>query len=531
MQQVAASTKDIAAPALFPGDPVTSDVTGAGADFAKVMESQSADSGEQSYRGHGDFFDSPENPYKGEVSLEEGATKEVTIGDDFSDAPAELPGDESLTGSDAEKLLGDGKAQAEQAEQDELHEEWISIIQKLNGDKDKLGGDKEVTLPNPEDDLGRNISSLPGNKEQQTDELEQESLADEQLIAEQAVVTDNAQWKEELKQKLLSAGQQFNSQQVQSVEKEIGELTDAEIQQLLNDDQALKQMLSEIMDVQEPDPQDVALLMALAGEGQSDIQSEELADSDVNPELIANTQTSEHSDGSEAENEQSDIASDLLDEPLAANTTAEEQPLPEVSTEQATNVASNTEVKADPQLELEKQLNQLDAALKTDEQKVATLENLTRRVESSEVAQTPAGKSFIESMKGATAEFKEQLKGGHEPGININKLVTEAVNAGTGNAEAVALETQVQGAVQKIADVAQSHLNLEPGARDNLVSSFQSSLNSRESSVAQLEAGKNQQQNLQNQLMDKAVNINKPEAAQDLGQQGSGNDESEEHGG
>lgn len=539
MQQVAASNKDLAAPGLFPGDTVTSDANGSGADFAKVMENQSAENGdpensEPGYRGHGDFFDTPENKYKGDVSLEEGARKEATIGDGFSDQPVK-------------PIPGDGKALAEQTEQDELHEEWISIIQKLN---ESEGADEEGVTPIlPVDDQGTNIlsASQGTNSEAQSDAqgevlndkygleekpwhkqevslsdgaaLNEDTLFQEETLNYETAIAQTAQWKEELKQKLLNSGQAFNTSQINAIEKDLSGLSDAEIQDLLNNDQAFKDMLSDMLNTEELNPHDVALLAALSGAQQS-TESTPDTNQDINIDVLNESEVDVSSNDSNDENtqtEQESVPEELLTSASTSNENTQQatddiKPQPQVTTN-----PTATESKAQEKLtNLEQVLTDLDSSVKTDEQKVATLESLTRRIESSELAQTPAGKSFIDTMKNATAEFKEQLQSGHEPGININKLVTDAVNAEAGKAESAALQGQVLGAAQNIADVAQTHLSLEPAARENLLSSVQNTLSGRENNLAQTEAGKTQQQNLQNQLLDKAVNINKPEAAQDL---------------
>lgn len=630
MQQVAASNKDLAAPGLFPGDTATSEIKESGVNFAKVMESHHSSSGDsssndQGYRGHGDFFDASGDGANRRVSLEEGAKKEAKIGDGFSDGFVS-PDPESSKVANTEHsasqepvLPADGKAQDLE---NNAHEEWISIIQKLKDGEGSTPGTVTPTLP--EDGQGQGIRATPiVNSDaiqsdielKNTDVLAQHLLQGEgsqaampsdtlpseifassaeaspgdaevisqelssvELSGDDSVLVQTLSWKEELKLKLLNSGQPFNSQQMKAIEKDLSGMSDVEIQQLLDNDQALKQLLSDLMNVQEQelDPQDIALLMALTGEGQAqddlqESQQDSLADMDalgndgeITPAFSVDGNGS--SSDSEEQQEESDESHDTLTATLTEQVSAEseleidQQPelelQPELVSDRlqtpvsmgnesigpvydeikgATNLETDAVIKQSTTIDspvnprvvndstatsdkgnLDKLLSELDSSVHSDKQKVANLESLTRRVESSELANTPAGKTFVETIKGATAEFKEQLKSGHEPGININKLVTEAVNAQTGNAEATALESQVRGAVQKMVDVAQTHLSLEPTTRENLVTSFQNSLSNRENNVAQVEAGKTQQQNFQNQIFDKAVNINKPEAAQEL---------------
>lgn len=593
MQQVAASNKDIAATGLFPGDPVSAEVSGNGAEFARVMEGNTTDSGDKGYRGHGDFFDSPD---KATVETKEASTDESLDSEAIANQPnaaeqknrspeadSKASADKNAQPEADENIKPETAVNDDDAYDTDMHDEWVSIIQKLNGDDTKKSSGTAITSDaDVGDALTEQDSTIPidAGSDKESGELF------EQQEEDTTAVTTELSWKEQLKEKLLNSGPQLNVHQQKALEKDLNAMTDEEIQQLLNNDNALRQMLSDIMKVQEPDPQDVALLLALAEQDDglyntvsiTDLinQQGEGVDTEIDGiETDGNLEnTGEHGDGTgestpdvpvvetESENElPEDIFNDVSvtevdventtgnkDEPLpgpipdpetipesasdpdtesvaapVTETVVEDTVLgansannPNGSQQPAASTVSDEKPTKDQPVKLEQLLTQLDSSVKTDEQKVAALENLTRRVESSEIAQTPAGKTFIDSLKSATSEMKEQLKAGHEPAINLNKLVTDAVDTQSAKVDSIALENQVRGAVQQMVNVAQAHLSLEPSSRDNLISSFHASMNNRENAAAQVEASKTQQQNLQNQILDKAINIQKPEAAQEL---------------
>lgn len=561
MQQVAASNNDIAAQKLFPGD-IDAEASGAGNEFAKFMikSDGSADSSgaEQNYRGHGDVKAVTKEPEK---SSEQSA-------DQTQDAEFNLK-------SPADKQPSQ---QNTATQEDELHEEWISIIQKLNGGAEGSGKEIKQKAPSDSDSLkladsdslklaesellkladGQSMQTSTGQidtvkAEQETDEpIVEESGAGQVLLELEAAIESglvkpdvsetsgntgqdasdvaNAEdWKQQLKDKLLNSGQSLNVHQIKSVDKTVNSMSDEEIQQLLNDDQALKQMMANILKVDEPDPQDVALLMALAEQNndtgrQNTISLEEL----INGQGASSETTSENTEDEQSET--NELFNQTLVEDIEAQTRTDiesdpvpippPQPAPESSalgdgvTENSTVSGSET-VKAE-QLQLAQLLSELDNATTSNESKLAAVENLSRRIESSEIGQTPAGKKFLESLKNVTAEFKDQLKVGHEPGLNITKMVSDAMLSEAAAVEKLALEQQVRGALQQMVNVTQASSGLDLSAREGLLTSFNNSMAARVSNVAQVEAQKTQQQTLQTQAFDKAVNIQKPEAAQEL---------------
>lgn len=538
MQQVAASNNDVAANKLFVGD-VSPEVSGTGSEFAKIMIGGSdAGASDAGYRGYSD------------VKSESGKS---------SKASEAVSGDKAESGFVLQKSPGSDGAEAgnstpgKKQQGDELHDEWVSIIQKLNGhsgaepqtqavdtikseiEMDTVKPDVETDAPAPESpDGGKSVllQDIPndtidvGSSDDAQTRIDSEASSDDNFLTAE---TEN--WRQQLKDKLLNAGQPLDMHQMKSMDKTIRSLSDEEIKQLLNDDLALKQMMSDILKVEEPDPQDVALLMLLAEQnnepgGQNTVSLEELA---AQSAPTSGTQ----SDGEDTEHEgQGQSPADLLNETLVTEVEDEvrtdtetapipsPQPEPEVSLQGGENTASSTlsdqETIKQEQLNLTQLLNELDKASESVEGKIAAIDNLTRRIESSDVGQTEAGKKFLDSLKNVTAEFKEQLKAGHEPGINISKVVAEAMQAEAGAVDGIALEKRIGSALQQMVSVAQTQSGLDTQARESMLTSFNNSVATRESNAAQVEAQKTQQQTLQNQAFDKAVNIQKPEAAQEL---------------
>lgn len=572
MQQVAASNNDIAANKLFVGD-VSPEVSGAGSEFAKIMIG-GADKGasDANFRGYSD------------VKSESGQSTKVTESGAEDRAESGFVLQKQTTEDGEQGAGGHGEQQG-----DELHDEWVSIIQKLNGNSEleqqnteKLNEENKLNkfevMPNgikpeaetdepvPEEGSDSKVILFPDNPsgviEQDNSDNVSKSVTEvehevvDPFINEQVVVaTETENWRQQLKDKLLNSGQPLDMHQMKSMDKTIRSLSDEEIKQLLNDDQALKQMMSEILKVEEPDPQDVALMMLLAEQnnqpgGQNTVSLEELAG-----ELQPGSESGNTAEDS-GDNQQSPTPEVLLNQTLVTEvegevrTDIETAPIPEPQPEPETslqgidniaetvavapsenvssienvssteNVSSNTvsdKESVKPELpNLNQLLSEVGNISETTEGKIAALDNLTRRIESSDVGQTEAGKKFLASLKNVTEEFKDQLKAGHEPGINISKVVAEAMQAEAGSVEGVALDKQLRASLQQMVNVAQAQTGLDAQTRESMLTSFNNNLAARESNTAQIEAQKTQQHTLHNQAFDKAVNIQKPEAAQEL---------------
>ena len=72
------------------------------------------------------------------------------------------------------------------------------------------------------------------------------------------------QWKQELREKMLNFTGDLSVNQRKDMEKRLSELSEEEIQQLLNDDHRFRDMAGSILNTEQPQPADIALLLALA---------------------------------------------------------------------------------------------------------------------------------------------------------------------------------------------------------------------------------------------------------------------------
>ena len=479
MQQVAASRKDIASVGILNAEQSTDDLTGSGNEFAKVMETNNAERRQprnQEAPARRDDKNANDKPAVAERPANEGVQRDENLKNQKTEA-TKTDADSHKTGpaeteKSAESTVKQGaNKDAHNAEYNEdMHEEWVAILQKLNGNARQ-----------PEEQ-GTMISIY----DKETPEgIELPPIVASEDTGEDA--TDVVDWKEALKDKLLNSGETFTILQRKAMDKEVNSLSDEEIQAVLDSDKALKDLLSDILNDPMPSPQDTSLLLALSQNGNA------------------------------AEGLEGDSATLSSKNGVALNSLGSETGVAE--SQQATDKpmsAGSEEVKAPKETnELAALLSSLDDALQSDKQKLAAVDNLTRRVETSELGQTPAGKSFVDSLKALSAELKNQQNIGETPPINLNQLVTEALNQQSSTEHAAALEAHVSGSLQQISSIANSGLSLEPATRDNLVNQFQNALANRESATSQLEAAKAQNQQ-QNQILDKAINMQKPEAAQDL---------------
>lgn len=615
MQQVAATNSDIASPGIHASNTTKQSTEGMGDEFAQFLNNNQKNSGSD-FRGHDNKNTSaakasatqgaePKQPHEVQPEKQENVTEKSDLESagtaNAGTSPLLQKGETQTTseGSTAEGELegaepqlsgGEGDADTESfSHEDPNHDQWISILQKLNGESESQ---PDVIVETDDDaNLQHTVAS---------DDPKQPILEGDTQQEQVEPVSNLEIWKQELRDKILNAsGGELNIHQQKNMEKTLSSLSEEEIQQLLTDHQGLRNMVGSILNTEEPDPQDLALLLALAEQNNDELYNTVSITDLINEQSEINTvQLDEEGLATEAENAEGqveghvegnptdsgaantqvdtqegttpgDVGNEELDELVATETANGETvdipdalyndisiddvtldvregegefpnplPDPEVDVQvtspgvdvtgktQTANVqTANTTIpedspkKADA-LSLKQLLNDLEQSLQSTEDKVIAMENVTRRIESADVGKTPAGMKFLESLKNTLQEYKSQLKDGHEPAINLNKMMTDAMVADSAQVDAIALENQMKQALQQMVNVAQAHQNLDSGARESLLSAVQSSIStsqvSRENSASQVEAVKTQQAQQQTQVMEKAVNIMKPESAQDL---------------
>ena len=515
MQYIAASSKDTAGPSILSSGQSATEQTGSGSEFARVMENSEIK--------NQDMARSKEESTAGVPA----DVSQRASNDDGQNATSEEQENHDDVGqeqhSQADKHSSSGDASSDENDDDsgyneDMHEEWVSIIERLNG-QSQAGVGEEVTVPENAGDP--TLGPVVDVKAADSETKEQSETAD--ITETDSVAMQGTQpftgtlnhWKQQLRDKILNSGETFTAQQHKQLETELHAMSDEQVLALLNSDQKLKQMVSDILGQSSPTANDTALLFALAGAHNNGEEAGAAGDAET-PEQSAEAETDPLLNALAGA---SDAAQSIELEPEAESDASSGKPAnaePTIVSTGKNDESGKAQKVSSTESDAQKIIEQLEGLAGNDEQKLVAVENLTRRLESGDMAQSPAVKSFVDSLKSAVAELKEQRKAGHEPAININNLVSDAMAQLPENTDVKGLESQLNSSMQQMVQVTQNYLSLEPASKDNLLNSFQSSLSNKESSVAQLEASKNQQQNQFNQQLDKAINMQKPEAAQDL---------------
>jgi flagellar hook-length control protein FliK len=188
----------------------------------------------------------------------------------------------------------------------------------------------------------------------------------------------------------------------------------------------------------------------------------------------------------------------------------------------ANKVAQDSELKALIALPKEK----LDEALVNIAQRVATLladdvkaqqknSNVIKLTSDALVPTTSDGtKDVLAALKAGVSEFKAQLAAGREPGIDLNALVNQAI-AKTSDADvsvqmAKSLEQSLAGLSQALSIASQLE---ESSQRQHTLATMDVNLDKL---LTQAELAKIQTQSQVESKLDKAINLTKPEAHQQL---------------
>ena len=164
--------------------------------------------------------------------------------------------------------------------------------------------------------------------------------------------------------------------------------------------------------------------------------------------------------------------------------------------------------------------DELDVALNSVAQRVAALLRddaksqvglPSKGVNALTVPATTNGKDILAALKAGVAEFKDQLAAGHEPGLDLKALVSQALEK-TGDGAVVA--KVAEGLDKSIRTLSQSLAALNQINE----SSINQAMNAAaiDSQVTQAEQHKATQLNQFDNKLDKALNLHKPEGHQQL---------------
>ncbi|MBE1302157.1 MAG: hypothetical protein GJ680_19895 [Alteromonadaceae bacterium] len=402
----------------------------------------------------------------------------------------------------------------------EAHESLVNILESLHGKFTQPEQVDDGVVESPEDvDVGQlidldvpkshtstSIDKKPEIPEELMvgfdDSVEQvivdtetlktlEPQAEETITPTATTVTDMEAWKQQLREKLLSEQLTFSKdsetltdEQLIAVKTELNELSQTELANLIGDDEEVKQAILDVL---------------------NDLDSDNTLGNEV-----ALTEIFENSD--EIENIDLALLVALTGEQSEETTDVKAEVIPQVAQSKPSQDLSNNVLNEDTKTILK----QIDEQLVSDESKLATLENILARVSESADSVTPEKQKFISSLKVAVDEFKAQLKSGHEPGIDMQSVVAQAMNDGQG-AGSENLESSVQQILQQAAQITTLSKGLDSEARELITTQLQAAITSKESSqttTANISELNKQSQN--NQILDKPINITKPEAATEL---------------
>ena len=217
----------------------------------------------------------------------------------------------------------------------------------------------------------------------------------------------------------------------------------------------------------------------------------------------------------------------MIDEFMAQNPELKDSPLKELTGKDwlqvdpklftqmmNTNVKPQQEQIAQTEQKLEEPLLQkLAVADKEQVQKV--VEHIANQVMPKEVQTSQASQikeTFVDKLKAGVEEMKSQLQQGHQPAINLGQMVKDAMAAATDGSNAIdqAKLQQVLATTNSTMDVAAQLTESKVAGQEALKPGIVS--NGKESSVAQLEAARQQTAN----QLERTVNMNKPDAPQNL---------------
>ena len=163
--------------------------------------------------------------------------------------------------------------------------------------------------------------------------------------------------------------------------------------------------------------------------------------------------------------------------------------------------------------------DELDAALTSVAQRIAVLlrdesksANSAVVKTSSELGSATSSKDVLAALKTGLAEFKDQLAAGHEPGIDLKALVTQALEKTT---DSTVVAKVAEGLDKTLRTLSQSVSALN---QLNDSASINQALNTAalDSQMTQAEQHKTMQLNQFDNKLDKALNLHKPEGHQQL---------------
>lgn len=414
----------------------------------------------------------------------------------------------------------------------EAHESLVNIIESIHGKftQPEQIDDGIAESPNDVDvgqviDLGvpKDLMSAPTDKKPEVpeelmvgfDDLTDQVIVNEQVtLNEQAIVetdasdgqelniednvvptantvTDLEAWKQQLREKLLNEQlsnpkdtETLTDEQLLLVRTELNELSQADLAKLIGDEEDVKQAILDVL---------------------NDIDTDNTLGNE-----ISLTEIFENSD--EVENLDLALLAVLAGQNTEEATIPNADVIPQVAQSKPSQDLSNNVLSEDTKA----LLKQIDEQLVSDESKLATLENILARASESAENVTPEKQKFISSLKVAVDEFKSQLKSGHEPGIDMQTVVSQAMSDGQG-AGYENLESSVQQMLQQAAQITSLSKGLDSDARELIANQVQAAITSREaSSNANVTASELNKQTQNSQFFDKPINITKPEAATEL---------------
>ncbi|XOV79263.1 MAG: flagellar hook-length control protein FliK [Aestuariibacter sp.] len=319
----------------------------------------------------------------------------------------------------------------------------------------------------------------------------QTELTPEMLVSNElpSVSSINPELATEL-QDLVSQLDENDLQQLE--ENELQQLEENELQQLMEENTELKQLLADML-------------------AQVDNSASDDAPAEISLQKIdATPQVNEA-----VPEELSSIDSMLL----ATLLFTKEQPSDSLdsNTENTDTLVTNAESKVTLEGGNAELVAQLEQMLSSNKEKLISAENLLSRLQSNG-STDKATADFVASLQAGIKEFKEQLKAGHQPGIDLQALVGDAMASIDSQAGMKAMQEQLSGALQQMSSVIQLAQGIDQADRDTLLSTMQSSLRTQ-SDVASSTLEANRQGQLLQSQVDKAINIAKPEAAQQLAKQ------------
>ncbi|WP_340679364.1 flagellar hook-length control protein FliK [Paraglaciecola sp.] len=212
--------------------------------------------------------------------------------------------------------------------------------------------------------------------------------------------------------------------------------------------------------------------------------------------------------GNPSSNDKTNLAKDstTLNSPAVVSPTAVEK-----------IIVSNTELKG----LLVLSTDELESALNTMAQRIAKLlgdEKLTQSAAPNKIISdlgtlaATSSKDIVAALKAGVAEFKDQLAAGHEPGLDLKALVTQALDKTGDSAVAVKVANDLDKAVRTLSQ------SLASISQINDMSSISQALNTAviDSQVTQAEQNKAMQFNQFDNKLEKALNLHKPESHQQL---------------